>query len=112
MNGTPTLSFPPTSRYYGIGTDTLETAQGREIVYLKRRFLPPPERFAVLQEHRVEDGDRLDNITARYLNDPLQFWRIADANRAMNPPALTAEIGRRLRIALPNGVPGLPNVVQ
>ena len=109
MNTTRSLSFPPTSRYYNVGTAIYETADGTETVYLKRRFVPAPERFTLLQEHLVEEGDRLDNITARYLGDPLQFWRICDANNAMNPPELTAEIGRRLRIALPEGIPEIPN---
>ena len=58
------------------------------------------------------EGDRLDNVTALYLNDPLQFWRICDANNAMNPPDLTREIGRRLRMTLPEGMPEIPNVVR
>ena len=92
-----------------IETATLRLPDGTEIVYLRRRFLPPPDRFALLQEHVVTQGDRLDNITARYLGDPEQFWRICDANDAMNPPELTATIGRRLRITLPEGIPGTPN---
>lgn len=102
--------FPPTSRYHNIETTTLESADGKGIAYLKRRFLPQPEQFALLQEHVVTEGDRLDNITAQYLGDPEQFWRICDANRAMNPPDLTVEIGRRLRITMPEGVPGMTNV--
>jgi hypothetical protein len=109
MNTTRSLLFPPTSRYHNIETATLETADSKEIVYLKRRFVPAADRFALLQEHAVVEGDRLDNITARYLSDPLQFWRICDANTAMNPPELTAEIGRRLRITLPEGIPEIPN---
>jgi hypothetical protein len=102
------LSFPPTSRYYGLETAFLEGADGQTIVYLRRRFLPPPERFALLREHVVADGERLDLITATYLGDPLQWWRIADANRALNPEELI-EIDRRLRITLPEGIPGLSN---
>jgi hypothetical protein len=34
------------------------------------------------------------------------FWRICDANRAMRPGALTETIGSRLRITLPEGIPG------
>jgi hypothetical protein len=101
--------FPPTSRYHGIDTATLETADGRTIIYVRRRFLPSPERFALLQEHVVTEGERLDNITARYLGDPEQFWRIGDANGAMRPEELTETIGRRLRITLPEGIPGIPN---
>ena len=106
--------FPPTSRYYGIETVTRETGGGPEgayqTIYLKRRLIPQAEHFALLQEHVVVEGDRLDNITARYLGDPLQFWRICDANNAMNPFDLAAEVGRRLRITLPEGLPEMPNV--
>jgi len=103
--------FSMTSRYSGIGMAKLETADGRTIAYIQRRFIPSPERFALLQEHLVTQGDRLDNITYQYLGDPEQFWRVCDANRAMHPDDLTAAtmIGRRLRITLPEGIPGTPN---
>ncbi|PSR15930.1 hypothetical protein C8255_20525 [filamentous cyanobacterium CCP3] len=89
----------PTSRYAHTETAQLTTASGRQIVYLRRRFLPqtvPPTQA----EHRVVEGDRLDNITAQYLGDPEQFWRVCDANRAMHPAELTAAIGRVLEIPL------------
>ena len=104
------MNFPPTSRYYNVETATLETPDGRTILYLKRRFVPPPENFSVLQEHVVAQGDRLDNVTARYLGDAGQFWRVCDANCAMRSDELTEAIGRRLRITLPEGIPGTPNV--
>ena len=110
MNPTRSLLFPPTSRYHNIEPTSLTQADGTEVIYLKRRFLPSPDRFTLLQEHVVTQGERLDNITARYLGDPLQFWRMCDANNAMNPPELTVEIGRRLRITMPEGIPGMPNV--
>jgi len=105
-----TTNFPPTSRYYNFETATLEAVDGRTIIYLRRRFVPPPENFSLLQEYVVSGGDRLDNITARFLGDPEQFWRVCDANRAMRPDELTETIGRRLRITLPEGIPGTPNV--
>ena len=37
---------------------------------------------------------------------PRQFWRVCDANAAMRPDELTETIGRRLRITLPEGIPG------
>jgi hypothetical protein len=101
--------FPPTSRYAAVEMTTLEDAAGNTIIYLRRRFVPPPERFSLLQEHVVKQGERLDNITARYLDDPEQFWRVCDANRAMRPDELTETVGRRLRITLPDGIPGMPN---
>jgi hypothetical protein len=104
-----TYNFPPTSRYYGIATATVDTVDGQTVVYLRRRFLPDPERFALLGEHVVSEGERLDNIAARYMTDPEAFWRIADANVAMRPEALTEKPGRRLRITLPEGIPGTAN---
>jgi hypothetical protein len=101
--------FPITSRYYNIATATLETADGRKIAYLRRRFVPPPERFDLLFEHTVSEGERLDTITAQYLGDPQQFWRIGDANGALRPEELTETVGRRLRITLPEGIPGPPD---
>lgn len=102
-------NFSPTSRYYGIETTTLETPEGKVVIYLRRRFVPSPERFALLQEHIVKQDERLDNITAQYLGDPEQFWRVCDANGAMRPEELTETIGRSIRITLPEGIPGIPN---
>jgi hypothetical protein len=101
--------FPITSRYYSTATATLETADGRKIAYLRRRFVPPPQRFDLLFEHTVTEGERPDTIAGQYSGDPEQFWRICDANGAIRPEELTETIGRRLRITLPEGIPGPPN---
>jgi hypothetical protein len=95
--------FPTTSRYYGIDTNILKTAEGKEIAYLLRRFLPPAENTVVMAVHTVNQNERLDNITARYLIDPEQFWRLCDSNNAMHPEELTEVIGRRLIIPMPQG---------
>ncbi len=93
--------FPPTSRYANIETAKFVTADGRETVYLRRRFLPDLRTVIMLAEHTVTEGDRLDNVTAHYLGDPEQFWRLVDANQEMKPDELTAEVGRQVRIPLP-----------
>jgi len=98
--------FSATSRYFGLETETLTTANGTKIVYLKRRFLPSPGLFQLLQEHTVTQGDRLDNIAAKFLGDPELFWRIADANGAMRAEELVQTIGRKLKITLPQGIAG------
>ncbi|MET0340081.1 MAG: LysM domain-containing protein [Polyangiales bacterium] len=100
------MPHPPNSRYHNLGQLTFERADGREVRYLARRFCPPPERVVTIEEHAVVEGDRLDNLAARYVGDPEQAWRIADANRALDPEALCARIGARLRITLPDGIPG------
>lgn len=99
--------FPPTSRYHGLDVKKMECLDGKELIYLTRRFLPQPEQLSLLQEHMVSESDRLDNIAALHLNDPERFWLICDANRALRPDELTEIIGRRLRITLPDGVLGL-----
>lgn len=101
--------FPETSRYSEIETAKWLTAEGKSIVHIRRRFVPAAERFELLLEHSVEQGDRLDNVTANYLGDPEQFWRVCDANNAMQPDELTATIGAAIRITLPEGIPGAPN---
>jgi nucleoid-associated protein YgaU len=73
----------------------------REIRFVKRRFIPSPNGTTTLLEHTVTQGERLDNITVRYLGDPTQFWRICDANNVLQPNELTDNIGRRIKIALP-----------
>ena len=93
--------FPTTSRYHEIETAKYTTPEGRQYAYLRRRFLPAAAPATVLAEHVVVQGERLDNITALYLGDPEQFWRLCDANGAMHPDELTAEVGRRLRIPMP-----------
>ena len=97
--------FPIMSRYAGISTSTLQTSDGKTIVYLKRRFVPSPDNFSVLQIHTITQAERLDNIAAQYLGDPTAFWRICDANNAMRPEELTEELGRQLKITLPHGIP-------
>jgi hypothetical protein len=96
--------FEPTSRYAGIAevTFTRLDEDGRPfvVVYKRRRFLPADEGSTTLVEHTVVQGERLDNITARYLGDPTLFWKVCDANGVLQPAELE-ELGRAVRIALP-----------
>jgi hypothetical protein len=101
-------NISPTSRYYGIEIALIETPDGEQVSYLRRRFLPPSASFAPLREHVVSDGERMDLIAARELGDAEAYWRICDANDAMRPDDLTVPIGRRLSITLPQGIPGTP----
>jgi nucleoid-associated protein YgaU len=105
-NALTTPAFPPTSRYHGLPLSTLTLPDGTTVAYVQRRFVPPPDRFVVLVEHRVQSGDRLDNLAARFLGDPQQYWRLCDANRALRPDALIETPGRTLLVTLPEGVPG------
>jgi len=93
--------FEPSSRYYVRQTATYTTADGREVTYVRRRFLPQGDSLPLLVEVTVTDGDRLDLITARTLGDPEQFWRVCDANNAMNPVDVTAASGAILKVPIP-----------
>jgi hypothetical protein len=106
-NGLKLSLFPPSSRYHGLETATIEQPDGTTIVYVRRRFIAPPDQYALLQEHSVVEGERLDTIAARYLGDPEQFWRICDANAALAPEELE-QAGAIVRITLPAGIPGAP----
>lgn len=100
------MTISPTSRYFGLETKMLEQPDGTKIAYVGRRLAPPPERFATLSFHTVIQGERPDHVAARFLGDPEQFWRLCDANAVLNPDDLTARIGARIRITLPEGIPG------
>ena len=97
--------FPPTSRYYNVAIATRVEADGTIVPYLRRRFLPAPEKFVLLREYRVCDGERPDHIAGRELGDPEAFWRLCDANGVMRPAELTDTVGETVRITLPDGVP-------
>jgi hypothetical protein len=78
---------------------------GREVAYVQRRIIPPPDIYTSLQDHVVVDGDRLDNLAAKYLGDPLLFWMICDANGTTDPDELTAQVGRKIKIPIASSVP-------
>ncbi len=96
--------FDPTSRYYSIEDATLivRDADGktRIVKYKRRRFVPTAEGMTVMVEHGFVQGERLDNIAARYLDDPLKFWVICDANEVMRPEELE-EPGRSIKVSTP-----------
>ncbi len=97
--------FDPSSRYAALDTATHvlapATPPGREVRYVRRRFVPPLDASPALAEHTVVEGDRLDMLTARYLGDPLAFWRVCDANLVIYPDELTDTVGHPILITLP-----------
>jgi hypothetical protein len=98
--------FGPTSRYAQIETTTLVLADGTIVPYLKRRFIAPPDAFETVMERRVKQGERPDTIAADAFGDAELYWRLCDANVVMRPDELTAEPGKRIRVTLPESVPG------
>jgi hypothetical protein len=97
--------FDHMSRYYALATATLTTADGNVVTYVSRRFLPQGASLPLLFEVAVAPGDRIDLLSNRVYGDPLVFWRICDANDAMDPLDMLSEAAadptRRLRAPLP-----------
>jgi hypothetical protein len=97
--------FDHMSRYYAIEKVTLELPDGRVVAYVRRRFLPSGAGMQLLAEVAVSPGERIDVVSNRTLGDPLAFWRICDANDAMDPQEMMDEVAndpnRRLRIPQP-----------
>jgi hypothetical protein len=97
-----------TGRYDGAETATMAVPDGvgglRDVRYLRRRTPPDPALIRPLAFHLVTADDRLDLVTARYLGDPAAFWRVADANNALDPDALVGPQAEGESIIIP--VPG------
>ena len=86
-------------RYAGVGTDTMEDESGARVIYLRRRFLPSGEGISGRRTvQAAATPDRLDLVAALTLGDAFAFWRICDANDAMNPFDIVAECAGQLRI--------------
>src|SRR5215469_2863987 len=106
---TPNPMYPITSRYYLTGVSSWTGPDGKPIAYLRRRFIPLPDRYSDIGTYKIRQGDRPDTVAWAQMSDPLQFWRICDPNAVLNPPELTAVAGRSIRITLAEGIPGSPN---
>jgi len=100
--GTPTN---PSSRYYGFGVEQITLANGLTVSYLSRRIIPQMSIYTQTQNYSVVARDRLDNLAARFIGDPILFWMIAEANGVLDADSLTAEPGRTILIPLVSGSP-------
>ena len=91
----------PLGRYAASPLKVMKLADGTEVSFLGRRFLPDPADMTMVASAPVEPADRLDLFAARTLGVATQWWRIADANRAVHPENLVRPVGRRLDVPLP-----------
>ncbi len=83
------------SRYEKVKEAQITSANGRVIKYKRIRFIL---ETPAIQQHTVVQGERLDLIAQQHYKDPLLFWRICDANKAMLPDGLVEEVGQRILI--------------
>jgi hypothetical protein len=94
--------FQRSSRYHDLPDAIHVDEHGRHSLYKTRRILPAADTVSSVTTVRVGDEDRLDLIAWRTLGNARLWWRLADANNAMDPEALVERPGRLLR------VPGTP----
>lgn len=95
----------PSSRYYGASIEYYTRPDGTQVAYLERRIIPQPGIYTSTQNYAIVDGDRLDNLASTFLGDPLLYWTICDANGAVDPDELTAQVGKTILIPLASGIP-------
>ena len=58
--------------------------RGRKVQFLTPAIPPTP---AMLGEHLLRQGQRLDHLASHYLGDAEGFWQIAEINNALLPDA-------------------------
>lgn len=95
----------PSSRYYGAVTVRYTRADGTVVACLARRIVPAPSIYRSVQSYVIVEGDRIDNLAAKFLGDPLLYWMICDVNGVSDPDSLTAQVGRSILIPLASGIP-------
>jgi hypothetical protein len=76
------------SRYEKLDRYTVTTLDGRQVTATR---LPLRAPSTLLGYHSRREGQRLDHIAFRYLNDATTFWRLCDANNAVVPDSLAAD---------------------
>ena len=87
------------SRYSTTETAVYETEEGTRVLYLRRRFLPQAMDVPSARDFETLDRrERLDTIAVATIGDPQAYWRVCDANGALNPFELLDETGGRLRV--------------
>ena len=87
-------------RYADAATRIWTAADGKVVTYLAPRILPAGTSLPDAGTAVVAPGEqwRADLVAYRALGDPLLAYRLADANDAVDPLALYAEPGRKLRV--------------
>lgn len=96
------MTFDPSSRYARLPVDQVRLPDGRVASCVRRRFLPQGASLGAVAEVAPLSDERVDQLAARTVGDPERFWRLADANDAMDPREL-ADPARRVRVPLPEG---------
>lgn len=87
--------FDAKSRYAGLTTYVVIDRRGRAVSVVPSPDAPDQRLLGI---HAHKQGERIDHLAWRYLDDQAGFWRIAEFNDAMLPEAVT----EALEIAIPD----------
>jgi hypothetical protein len=88
--------FDPKSRYASLVPYARMDHRGRLVAVVP---VPLPPADMLLGVHVLREGERLDLLAFRYLDNPAGFWRICEFNGVMLAEALT----ERREISIPAG---------
>jgi len=89
--------FSEKSRYKNVTQYEVIDQRGRTVKVVAAPVAP---QQTIKGFHLLKQGQRTDHLASLYINDAAGFWRIAEANDAMLPEALS-ELSE---IAIPNKV--------
>jgi hypothetical protein len=86
--------FDSNSRYAGVETYPVIDHRGRQVTVVG---VPPKPDSSLLGIHALREGERLDHLAQKYLNNPTGFWAIAERNDVM----LAESLSERREIEIP-----------
>jgi nucleoid-associated protein YgaU len=66
------------------------------VLYLARSILPLASTLKPQTSYTIMAGDRLDNISAKLLGDPMLYWMLLEANNVSDPALLCSVPGRKI----------------
>lgn len=78
--------FDKKSRYRGLEPYEVTDRRGRKVMVVP---VPPKPNQVLRGYHARQQGQRLDHMAYRYLDDAAGFWRICELNDVMLPEALS-----------------------
>jgi len=78
--------FDKKSRYRKTGIYQIKGPDGNMVNVVS---VPERPRETPLGIHKLQQGQRVDHLAFKYLNDPAGFWRICEINDVMLPEALS-----------------------
>ncbi len=78
--------FDSKSRYRNATRYHVKDHRGRTVLVVS---VPDGPDDRVIGFHRLRQGQRLDHLAKKYLNNASGFWRICEANNVMQPEMLS-----------------------